>query len=275
MGTLLKADLKRMFTDKLFMIACIIGAGLSLMTPILYAALGSLIGPEEMELVGDIFNSKSILTSSFAPLNNFGLILPIFLGIIINKDFSNGTIRNKIICGKPRYQIYLSIFISSIIVMIVAILGYAIIGFGLGAFVVDYSSTVTLLEDIGFILLTLLFGALSYAVLGGLIAFLFTNTKNIGLGMVFYFASAFVLTLLATIFVFAIDYLTVTNGDASLIRLFEFLCNINIFYVIDHLIATATSYSIENIIWIVVDVLIYVSLLCGFGIIIFKKKDLK
>ena len=254
MGTLLKADLKRMFTDKLFMIACIIGAGLSLMTPILYAALSSLIGPEEMELVGDIFNSKSILTSSFAPLNNFGLILPIFLGIIINKDFSNGTIRNKIICGKPRYQIYLSIFISSIIVMIVAILGYAIIGIGLGAFVVDYSSTVTLLEDIGFILLTLLFGALCYAVLGGLIAFLFTNTKNIGLGMVFYFASAFVLTLLATIFVFAIDYLTVTNGDASLIRLFEFLCNINIFYVIDHLIATATSYSIENIIWIIVDV---------------------
>ena len=93
--------------------------------------------------------------------------------------------------------------------------------------------------------------------------------------MVFYFASDFVLTLLATIFVFAIDYLTVTNGDASLIRLFEFLCNINIFYVIDHLIATATSYSIENIIWIIVDVIIYVSMLCGFGIIIFKKKDLK
>jgi hypothetical protein len=275
MITLLKADLKRMLKDKLFMVACIIGGGFALMTPILFYALEWLLGIDDSGMAGVLVNARTVLTNSFAPLNNFGLILPIFLGIIIHKDFSNGTVRNKIICGKPRYQIYLSILISSIIVMLICVLGYAIIGFGVGSVLLEYSSTVTIGEDIGFILLTLLFGSICYSVLASMIVFLFVNMKNMGVGAVLYFAIAFVLTLLSTVLVFAIDYLVLANGDTTLTEVLKVICNLNIFHIINNIIVAGVEYGTKDIIYIIIDFIVYLSMFTGFGILIFSKKDLK
>ena len=275
MVTLLKADLKRMLKDKLFMIACIIGGGFALLTPLLYYGLEWILNIDDAAMLGVLISSKGVLTNSFAPLNNFGLILPIFLGIIIHKDFSNGTVRNKIICGKPRYQIYLSILISTIIVMLICVLGYALIGFGVGSLLLEYSPTVTLLEDIDFILLTLLFGSLTYSVLASIIVFLFVNMKNVGLGAVLYFALAFILTLLATILSFALDYLTFAGDNKFLIDLLEIVCNLNIFYIINNVIVAGVEYLTMDIVYVLVDFVLYMAIFVGFGLLLFRKKDLK
>ena len=101
MKELLKTDLRRMLKDKLFLVAIFIGLGLALFTPLIYKVLVLVLeeAAEMEDIFGMLFTAKGILGTSFAPLNNFGLILPVFLAIIIYKDFSYGTIRNKIISG--------------------------------------------------------------------------------------------------------------------------------------------------------------------------------
>ena len=113
---LLKTDLKRAVKDKLFIVICIIAGAFAIITPLLYKVIFVVLkfdeeAMQELEMLGmGIMNAKSIFFSSFSLGNNFGLILPIFVAIILCKDFSNGTIRNKIICGKSRTSIYFSLF---------------------------------------------------------------------------------------------------------------------------------------------------------------------
>ena len=63
--------------------------------------------------------------SSFSLSNNIGFIIPVFLLIIMSKDFSYGTIRNNIISGSSRTNVFLSMFISCSIVIVLVMLAYA------------------------------------------------------------------------------------------------------------------------------------------------------
>lgn len=272
MRNLLSSDLKRMFKDKLFLIACIIGAGLALLTTLLYFGLNSLLSAVGEESFV-IFYAKDILGASFAPLSNFGLALPIFICIIINKDFSYGTVRNKIICGHSRISIYISLLISTIILMSICIFGYVLVGFGLSSLLLEYSAITTFVNDIGYICLTILFGLIGYILLACIIVFFSTVMKNIGLAIVTYFGFSFLLTILATVLSIGSSFMPANNE--VLITIMEVLSNINIFYLFSNVIGYVESYSIANILYIILDVIILGSLVTFLGIILFKKKDLK
>ena len=109
MRELLITDLRRIIKDKLFLVACILGVVFAASTPLLYKGLSLLIGVDN-ELIGSFANAKSIFFSSFVLGSNFGFVLPILLAIVLCKDFSHGTVRNKIICGKSRTKIFLAMF---------------------------------------------------------------------------------------------------------------------------------------------------------------------
>ena len=47
----------------------------------------------ELDMLGISFTAKSIFFGAFSPNNNFGLMLPVFISIIIFKDFSYGCYR--------------------------------------------------------------------------------------------------------------------------------------------------------------------------------------
>ena len=265
-----------MFKDKLFLIAVIVGGVMALITPLMYKGLILLL---DSEAGGDVFgmlmNSKTILASSFSPMNNFGLVLPILVAIVIYKDISYGTIRNKIISGKSRFSIYLSLFISGAIVMLICMLGYTIIQFGLGALLLDYSPTVKLIEDIPFILFTILFGLLSYVFITAILVFLCTNLKNVGGAIVLYFGVIFALMIIGTLTNLAYTTIEMMDGNKFLIVLFEFLSNINIFYHLSSVIGYVESYSNTQIFYIVFDTVVFGCLICLLGILSFRKKDLK
>lgn len=270
MLNLIKSDLKRMLKDKLFLISCIIGLGFAIFTPLMYKGLSILIGEDAEYLI----NSKTLLATCFAPMSNFCLIFTVFIAIIISKDFSYGTFRNKIIVGKSRNQVYLSTLISSLILIIGSILIYTIVNFGLSCLLLDYSIDKTATEDIGYILLTILFGLLSYVFIGTLVNFFCMNSKNAGTSIVFYFGIAFLLTIIATITSLGKDFID-KSEKTTVYNLLEFLSNINIFYHLNFSIGLIDTYSTKVIIYIIIDSIVFGSLITYLGIVIFNKKDLK
>lgn len=273
MTNLIKADLKRMFHDKLFMIACIIGAGFALMTSILYMALNNLV--ESVSEMQSVFSAKTTLAESFAPLSNFGLALPIFICIIINKDFSYGTIRNKIICGYSRTKIYLSILISTATLVLSCILGYTIISFGLSSVLLEYSTTTTFIQDIGYILLTILFGTLGYTLFACLITFFCVSMKNLGIAIVLYFGISFLFTVIATALSISNMFIPDKESMDGVKTLIDILCHINIFYLFSSVIGYTDVYTVKEILYIIFDVVIFGSLTTLLGIYMFNKKNLK
>ncbi len=271
MRSLLKADLRRMLKDKLFFIACIIGAGFALLSSVLYLGLNAIVSSVEDGM--PLFYAKDSLAQSFAPLNNFGIAIPIFICIIINKDFSYGTIRNKIICGHSRAKIYLSLFISSTLLTLALILGYTIVSFGVSSILLDYSYTTTFLDDIGYILATIAFGVLGYILLSSFIVFFCTTMKNVGLAIILYMGIAFFLTLAATALFVCQEMLP--QDKKFLSPIIDFLCNINIFYLFSNVIGMIDTYTLKEVLYILLDTVIFGSAVTALGIFIFKKKNLK
>ena len=127
MANLLKTDLRRILLDKLFIVCCILCVVFALFTPLLYALIVAILGVD-IEILALFTNAKSLFFTSFNPSGNFGLVVPILLAVVLGKDFSHGTVRNKIICGKKRRDIFFSMFLSATIVMCVLMLMHALAG---------------------------------------------------------------------------------------------------------------------------------------------------
>ena len=189
MFDLLKADLKRVFKDKLFMILCIIAGAFILFTPLLYKALFSAIDMEDM--MGMAINAKTLLFAAFSPSSDLGLIMPILVMIVLCKDFSQGTVRNKIICGKSRSQIFLSMLITCIIVMCGVMLAYGLLILLVSLTVFDYQAAPFTVSDFGYLMISLGLEMLIYVFIASLVCFFIVFMKNAGLAIVMYFAVNF------------------------------------------------------------------------------------
>ena len=102
MRELFRADLKRVLKDKLLMVMGILAVVFALITPLLYAAIFSSGGLLDDPMFSSLVSAKGQFFQSFSMTNNLGLIAPVLLAIVLCKDFSFGTVRNKIIAGKRR-----------------------------------------------------------------------------------------------------------------------------------------------------------------------------
>lgn len=129
MINLLKADFFRLLKHKITLVSLIIALVLPLVMAGLYAALRAFLteigGEDSAEVFGAIMNGGTLMLSSFSLTNNFGLVLPVFLVIGIMSDVSSGTIRNKIILGYKRHQIFASHFITAFVYAFVIMSVYA------------------------------------------------------------------------------------------------------------------------------------------------------
>ena len=123
MGNLLKADLFRVIRTKIVYISLIVAVGL----PLFMASVFLLTGMTESEgiEVTKIIYGNMLFTGSFSSLLSFSYIFAIFPVIVIMMDFGNGTIRNKIIHGYTRHQIFAAHFIVSLLYVLVLTVLYA------------------------------------------------------------------------------------------------------------------------------------------------------
>ena len=110
MARLMRAFFYRISKDITFRITLIVGAGMAVFMTLLYLILQNAIGDGMKMLSG-----QGMLITSFSPAQNFGIAIPINLISFIYLEFSQGSIRNKIIAGHSKTKIYASLFLSGLV----------------------------------------------------------------------------------------------------------------------------------------------------------------
>lgn len=272
MINLLKVDLIRVFKDKLFLIVSIIAVAFALFTPILYKFMMEMLAVEEdaLLMLGVGFDAKSMFFRSFAPGDNMGLIAPILIGIVLCKDFSHGTIRNKLICGKSRVAVFLSMLITCAIVLNVVMLLGAIVTLLTSLIFFEYQSTPFTLADFGYLLLSVGFEILVYCFIGSLVAFLCASMKNVGLVIVLYVAISFVFVIFGSVVMVMLSM--ATNPQALSYKVLEFLANANPF---TSTLIGSVQYGWRELLYVLVPTVGGTAVFSAFGILALKKRDLK
>lgn len=127
MGRLIKSFFFKLSRDLTFRITLIIGAGIAFFMTALFLlidiGLGSFNGESDVGI--KMLTGPNMLLSSFSPVDNFGLAIPINLITFICLEFSQGTIRNKIIAGHSKFKIYTALCLSGLVLTFSLLFVYA------------------------------------------------------------------------------------------------------------------------------------------------------
>ncbi len=271
MINLLKTDLIRIFKDKLFLVACIVAGGFALTTPLLNKFLLGMMGEVDEGVIGEIgMNARSMFFNSFSMGNNFGMIAPILIGIILCKDFSFGTIRNKVISGKSRTAIFVSLFLACFTALCILIFAHAIVTLGVSLLLFEYQSGTFGIEDFGYLMASCGLELIVLLFVAAFLSFLCVFMKNAGTTVVLYVAVSFLLAIVGTVMLAALSF--VDPAQEFVVNLLEFMKNANIFiggYIgfADYTLGGVASVILGNVIGATIFVLL--------GIAVFRKKDIK
>lgn len=267
---LIRADLKRVVSDRLFLVVCLIAAALAVVSPLLYGALALLAG-EEMELalsmMGVTLSGRSMFFDALVPGNNAGLIVPVFLVILLSKDFTWGTVRNKIVTGKSRDRIFLSLFATAACVTLGVMLAQAILSSLVGSLIFGFQPEAFTAADFGYLALSVLFEVLLYLMIAALVSFITVLSPNMGVGIVLYVAVTMLFTLVGGLTSSAVFLFEETPLWLEIVN------RANLFT--SHVIGGGTAYSPEDVLYILIPTLAGTALFTLGGMLIFRKKDLK
>jgi ABC-type transport system involved in multi-copper enzyme maturation permease subunit len=221
-------------------------------------------------MLGLGIDAKTMLFSSFSLSNNFGLILPIFVAIILCKDFGGGTIRNKIICGKSRGSIYLSMLTTCTILMLGFIMAHALLTLLVSLIFFDYQATEFTASDFGYLMASLGLEVLIYLMVAALLTFFIVYMKNSGLSIVMYFVIMFVMTIIGSITMTVIMF---ADPEATSYKILEFLNTANAFTTTA--IGNGASYELGDILSLIIPNAALTVLFIVLGYLSFGKKDVK
>lgn len=113
MHRLFRAFFFRIKRDLTFRITLCVGAGVAVFMAVLYYILQV---TQKEQLHGmELLTGPNMLVNSFSPVQSFGFAIPINLISFTCLEFSQGTIRNKIIAGNSKFKIYASLFLTGLV----------------------------------------------------------------------------------------------------------------------------------------------------------------
>ena len=278
MGRLFKAFIFKIRRDATFKITLIVGAGIAVFITLLYLILQNAL-PDEF---GDakLLTGPTMLLNSFSPVQNFGIAIPVNLISFTCLEFTQGTIRNKIIAGNSKFKIYASLCLSGLVFAFALIIVYAAICTGLGSIFggFDLSKPVALMTgkpgyiDGVLILKYLLIVVVAYISIVSFAIFIATSFRNIGpcipivmiVLMVCYLSTTIIISLPDMIDVGAVKgVLKIINPLYALSGGVESNDAQKMFIANDTLIAA------------VINNLVYAGLFFTAGSLLFKKRDVK
>jgi ABC-type transport system involved in multi-copper enzyme maturation permease subunit len=274
MKALLKTDFKRLSKDKLLLVMGIVAVVFAAMTPLLYAALFSGMGMEDDPMLSAFITGKAQFFGSFSLGNNLGLIAPVLLAIALCKDFSYGTVRNKIIAGKSRSAIFLSLFVTCATVLITVMLLHAFLTLGISLMFFEYQPTPFTMADFGYFLASLAFEILVLLWVAALLSCLCACMKNVGLVIVLYIAISFALVIAGSILQVVLMVMETMVDHESMVQVLRFIDRINVANAATY-IGTGTTYTLEDVLYLTLPATAGTLGLLGLGLWRFNKKDLK
>jgi ABC-type transport system involved in multi-copper enzyme maturation permease subunit len=164
-----------------------------------YAGINLITGIDANDPVsGTLFGANAVIGSVYSLTNNIGLIIPAFAGVLVCTDYSNGTLRNKIIAGNRRSHIYFSHLIVSIIFAVAIITIYAAVTTGLALLMLPFNRSA--IADLG--------TEIMYFTLYGTMTFVFMATVATLFSMVFRAAApTIIFTIVVSIVLLALNSL--------------------------------------------------------------------
>lgn len=274
MINLLKADLRRVLKDRLLIVLGIIAVGFAIVTPLLYVVLFNGVGMADDPMISGLISGKAQFFSSFSMGNNLGLIAPVLIAIILCKDFSYGTVRNKIISGKSRTAIFMSLFAVCSVVLIAVMLLHAFITLGFCLIFFDYQATAFTLSDFWYFIISLGLELLVLLFIAALLSWLCAAMKNVGLVIVLYVAISFVLVMIGSIIQVILTVLEASGGNQTAIDILNFVNRINVGNSAQY-IGMGTEYSVKDLLYLTIPPIVGIFSFLGLGILKFNKKDLK
>ncbi len=277
MSRLLKSDFKRFFKDKLFLVVCILAVVFSVTTPLLYLVIFGAMGeidPLTEEMLSSYVNAKGQFFAAFSFSNNLGLIAPLLIGIILFKDFSYGTIRNKIIAGYSRKSIFLSIFVVCFTTLFGVILAHAFLTLIVCLPFFDYQSTPFVMADLWYLLESLFFQMLVYLFISAFVSNLCVTKSNMGLVIVVYIGVALGFSMVASVMQMVLLAIEMFPEMKTVASILDFIQRINVFNS-SATIGMGASYEIKDLLYYTVVPILFTAGLIGHGILKFSKKDLK
>lgn len=277
MCNLLKNDLLRIIKDKTIIVIIAIAVALAFFRPLFTALPGfiyNFLNPENTINVREEAAAFSLFLDSFSATGAIGLLTPIFLIILIARDLNYGTIRNKIILGYSRTNIYLSYLIATLICFLVVMFGYAILTllFSL-AFFNPFPNNINVGPYIGHIFVMLFVYVVLYIFIISFVLYLRISLKGNAATIAIYIVVLLSLELLG-LSTFLISELFIDVYGKVSFNFFTFLSNINpIYYISEHTLVDKLYLS--DLLWMIIPTLLYASLNIFLGLLVINKKDIK
>jgi hypothetical protein len=124
MKKLLIADLRRIFKGKGIYVLMILGFIFPAISALIvqFSGLAANDVAELGDLAAEVFNPVALYAGSFNPTQNIGLILLIVVAVLISGEFTNNTIRNKIVAGHSKTSLFLSSLVTVLTYVFVVVL---------------------------------------------------------------------------------------------------------------------------------------------------------
>ena len=170
MANLLAEGYRRLFKGKRFYIVGIVLIGLTILLTFMYLMINKMMSSQDVE------EFKMTADSLLMAMNgDMPLFIGITAGMLIVQDFRNNTIRNKVIIGHSRTNIYLANWIVSVSVMLIYMFAFYITVLIFGAIMLgfeEFPSTA--------IFVNMLHSLAIQLAVTSLIVFLCNTMKNIG-----------------------------------------------------------------------------------------------
>ena len=292
MRNLLKADFFRIFKDKLFLALCISVGALSIFTPLVYVGIDRLISIDEEGVTSHLFCAVDLFGMLFSLTSVVGILVPVLTSIILNRDFKNGVIRNKLTSGKNRETTYLAALIENLILEIGFTIVFALIGFIISATFLpfslktDYVFSTELLHIFFIFIINICVLAFHCSV----ITFFIYATRSLALAIIIPYVIVNICSTITSIGSIIAALKLGNNPESQLIGL-KIIEIINFYGGKEALLSSFMSnnfsifaltegvgynvFDVYHVVGYTVIPLVFACLLNYLGIIIFRKKDLK
>ena len=273
MMSLLRTDFKRVFKDKMMIVLAILAVAFAAINPLLNGAIDAVIKMFDEAYVAAT-TAKAMFFMSFNLGDLMGLVTAAILASMLCKDFSYGTIRNKIIAGKSRSAIFGSLFVTCSVVFVAVMLLNAFATLGISLCLFDYQADpFTMadfwytLESLGFSLLVMLFGA-------ALLAALCVCMKSGAAVIVTYLSFAFGMGMISSLVTGGVSLLELMEGSEKAIKILTPISRINVFGAYAY-IGNGTEYAWKDVLYLVIPASVGILSFVSFGFWKFNRKDLK
>ncbi len=274
MRNLLKADMIRFLKSKQFLVLSIILGIYSIGYPILVYFI--------QEMANMVSNSSEPINMLYAKqltFSHFSLGIPLLLTIILfttilNNEFSCGAIRNKIISGYSRTQVFLSLFITMFVFMFGIVFIASLLSFIVGGILLYYDAQGrTFIDDIGSYLIALFVSMCIMSVYTSIICLFVIGLNKTPLGIIFPIIFIFLAIIVSAMCDTFIEILVQKGSNSNFIDVLTFLQCINIYYQTSKL--TELSFQYYEVLAFIFAPLLFSSLLVFLGMFSFKRRDLK